>query len=289
MQTSFRNSRRSWVQRPVTVVLLCLFGGALAMSAAYAQEAPAAGDVTAERTRFIDKVKEINRWGPQHRIVGDVTAALDKCIAEGADLVVHMGPGLTKDHQPYRLTWTKKKLAFAKLTGDEAAKAGVQEMTMAVQQHSETTTPGPRQPPPAAKAPTLGTPAPLAHEYMVSDVELGNPPGVIRHGQPFPVKARIRRSSDSKPGDQVFLKVTHLVVLAAEEFVPPQPGGETVVRFTASPNSSVWHDEEPFSGIAEWKLDVYVVHFFYGEAGRRVIGEDEISNRLQVSVRLVRP
>jgi hypothetical protein len=63
MQTSFCNCRRSWVQRHVTLLLLCLFAAALATSAAYAQEAPAAGDLNAERTRFIDKLKEIKRWG----------------------------------------------------------------------------------------------------------------------------------------------------------------------------------------------------------------------------------
>ncbi len=121
--------------------LMFVFAAALV---SWGQELPAG--VAAERAKFIDKLKEINRWGPDHRIVTDVSAPLDKAIAANNDLIVLMGPGLTKESKAYRLTWKNSKFNCATLTPEEITKEGVKDMTMSVTREKVTET-KPAKPP----------------------------------------------------------------------------------------------------------------------------------------------
>jgi hypothetical protein len=285
MHPTFAKFRRPGAWLLAWLGPLAIIGATLITSTSQAQEKPVANDVAAERARFVEKIKEINRWGPEARIVNDLTAELDKSIADGSGLVAYLGPGLTKDHQPYRLSWTNKAFAFAKLTPEEAAKEDIKEMDMTVKHPSATPPPAP-PPPPAAKTPATTTVAPLAHEYMISDVMLGDPPGTIRYGQPFSVKARIQRSSDSKPGEQVFLLVEAGTTLATEEIDPPAPGRETEIQITASPADSTWKSSKWLVGRTDAKLRVYIVKFLADATGRWM-GNRKVSNMIEAPVQVV--
>ncbi len=212
---------------------------------------------------------------------------MDKSIADGSGLVAYLGPGLTKDHQPYRLSWTNKAFAFAKLTPEEAAKEDIKEMDMTVKHPSATPPPAP-PPPAAAKTPATTTVAPLAHEYMISDVMLGDPPGTIPFGKAFPVKLRIQRSANSQPGKQVFLQVQVIggTVLEAREFEPPKPGRETELEFVATPIRENWEASRVPLRMADCKFKVLVVQFFADTFGN-VVDQTELSNRFEAPVRVI--
>jgi hypothetical protein len=215
----------------------------LATPTGWAQQNPAGDDVNAERTRFVEKVKEVNRWGPEAPIVADATRELDKSIAEGRDLILYLGPGLVKDHRAYRLNWTKKVFSFVPLTPEEAAKAEVKETSMSVH-HGETTTPAAPQPGTAVVPTPSPTTAALPHEYMISNLVIGDPPHPVEYGKPFPVKLRIQRSSISTPAKRFGVSVRingaapgNLSTWGSgilEGFTPPEPGGETELVFEVS-------------------------------------------------------
>ena len=106
-------------------------------------------DREAERSRLIDKAREVNRWGPEHRIVGDMTGEVDKAIATGENVAILLGWGLTGDGQAYRLNWIDNRFSLDKLTPEAAAGAGFTRMNMTVQHKGRSSAPGMPAPPSA--------------------------------------------------------------------------------------------------------------------------------------------
>ncbi|MDA2914027.1 hypothetical protein MYX77_08740 [Acidobacteriia bacterium AH_259_A11_L15] len=86
-----------------------------------------------EKDRLIAKIKEVNRWGPEARIVQDVTSNLDQIIAAGEDAEFQIGWGLTNDGHAYRLRWSNQRFSFERLSPEEAAQQGFEEMSMHVE------------------------------------------------------------------------------------------------------------------------------------------------------------
>jgi hypothetical protein len=150
MHPTLRHPIRSIVPALSHLALLSLVGTALTVSAARAAATSAPGDVAAERARFVESVKTVNRWGPDAPIVQNLVEELDKSIANGTNLVAMMGAGLTKERQACRLSWVNRKFTFAKLTAEEIAAAGLKEMTMNV---DRTTTVSASAPPEAPATP----------------------------------------------------------------------------------------------------------------------------------------
>lgn len=115
------------------IVGLFLFLALLVISFSLASAAPQQpGPAPAERDRLVQKVREVNRWGPEARIVNDVAVELDELIAEGVDAEIQVGWGLTNDGKAYRLNWKKSTFSFDALSEADAAKAGFAEMSMRV-------------------------------------------------------------------------------------------------------------------------------------------------------------
>ncbi len=147
MHSTLRHSLRSLVPALSHFVLLGLVGTALTVSAARAAATATTGDVAAERARFAESIKNVNRWGPEAPIVQNLIEELDKSIAGGSNLVATLGAGLTKAHQACRLSWVNRKFTFAKLTAEEAAAADLKEMTMNVERTVTASASAPTKPP----------------------------------------------------------------------------------------------------------------------------------------------
>lgn len=158
-------------------------------SAAPQQPSPA----QAERDRLVQKVREVNRWGPEARIVNDVAGEVDKLIAEGIDAEIQVGWGLTNDGNAYRLNWKKKAFSFDALSEADAAKAGFAEMSMRVVRLSSG-----KEKPAVAKATKEETFA-KGLPYFISEVP-GQAPPILLPEKSVTIRVRVARGQTPVSG-----------------------------------------------------------------------------------------
>lgn len=151
-----------------------------------------------ERARAVDKIKEVNRWGPEARIVSDFARNLDEVIQAGVNADILIGWGLTRDGQAYRFHWTNNRFSFDKLSPEEAGRQNFAEMSMTVKRLA---TPGAVAKP---QVETLTQQEALArgHRYYISDAVVGEPAGTLRLGQPIRGRVRLVRGPQTS-GDVV--------------------------------------------------------------------------------------
>jgi hypothetical protein len=109
----------------VRVARLVLIAGLLSISARPGARADVANP---ERARFIDKIRTVNRWGPDAVVVKNMTAQLDQAIGLGEDAEFDIGWGIPKDDRAYRFWWVDGKFSWEFLTPDEAAEKGWKRM-----------------------------------------------------------------------------------------------------------------------------------------------------------------
>ena len=154
--------------------------------------------VSSERARAVEKIKEINRWGPEARIVQDLAGNVDELIQAGANGEILIGWGLTRDHQAYRFRWTDNRFSFEKLSPEAAAKQNFVEMSMTVKRSERQA--GAAKP----QVETLTEQEAFArgHRYYISDAILGEPAGTVRLGQSLRGRLRLVRSPQAA-GDVV--------------------------------------------------------------------------------------
>lgn len=151
-----------------------------------------------ERARAVDKIKEVNRWGSEARIVSDFARNLDEVIQAGVNADILIGWGLTRDGQAYRFHWTNNRFSFDKLSPEEAGRQNFAEMSMTVKRLA---TPGAVAKP---QVETLTQQEAFArgHRYYISDAVVGEPAGTLRFGQPIRGRVRLVRGPQTS-GDVV--------------------------------------------------------------------------------------
>lgn len=238
-----------------------------------------------ERQRFIEKIKEINRWGPDAPIVGNTTRNLDEVIADGVNAEFLIGWGLTRDGQAYRFTWKNNRFAFEKLSPEITSQQGFDRMSVSVKHLSPSAnSPAATTPPPApagANPPPAKESMGQERSYTISEASLGEPSGVVRAGKPLRGRVRVSRRAGAPASVVVALKDVQLPGSVQSLFTYPKlPAGsrefELVFEFS-------WPDSFPRQGELSGTLAI-VTTPQVGSRGQIVA--ETLSNEVKVSFRV---
>lgn len=238
------------MRKPTHGIMLAatiLFGCLLATRGWAQQDTRAA--LQSERARAVDKIKEVNRWGPEARIVSDFARNLDEVIQAGVNADILIGWGLTRDGQAYRFHWTNNRFSFDKLSPEEAARQNFVEMSMTVKRLA---TPGAVAKP---EVETLTQQEAFArgHRYYISDAVVGEPAGTLRLGQPIRGRVRLVRGPQAS-GDVVqelkWTLASRWYSMFAYPKVPPgQDAREVAFEFSPLKEEDVPKDQKEVSAL----------------------------------------
>lgn len=77
-----------------------------------------------------DWLKDNNKFGPDHRLVTDVSEKIDGLIQNKMSLSIGIGPGLTKNGKPYLLTIWHESFLPLELTSGQGVRANIGPMSM---------------------------------------------------------------------------------------------------------------------------------------------------------------
>ena len=226
-----------------TIILGCLLA-----TRGWAQQDTRAA-IQSERARAVDKIKEVNRWGPEARIVSDLARNLDEVIQAGVNADILIGWGMTRDGQAYRFHWINNRFSFDKLSPEEAAPENFAEMSMTVKRLARAGAVAKPQGETLSQQETFAR----GYRYYISDAVVGEPVGTLRLGQAIRGHLRLVRGPQASGEVVLELKWTLPSGWYSMFAYPKVPAGqdakEVAFEFTPLKENDVPKDQKEVSGV----------------------------------------